>query len=72
MPIVNGFDATREILGFRPGLPIIAQTAYSLDFDERQSLDAGCVAYLIKPLDISALFSMIKKHIIHTPHDPDF
>ncbi len=72
MPIVNGYDATREILGFRPGLPIIAQTAYSLDFDERQSLDAGCVAYLIKPLDISALFSMIKKYIIHTPHDPDF
>jgi len=63
MPIVNGFDATRDILGFRPGLPIIAQTAYSLDFDERRALEAGCVAYLAKPLDISHLFSVIKTHI---------
>jgi len=63
MPIVNGFDATRDILGFRPGLPIIAQTAYSLDFDERRALEAGCVAYLVKPLDISHLFSVIKTHI---------
>jgi len=63
MPIVNGFDATRDILGFRPGLPIIAQTAYSLDFDERRAREAGCVAYLPKPLDITNLFLVIKKHL---------
>ncbi len=63
MPIVNGYSATREILAFRPGLPVIAQTAYSLDFDERNAFEAGCVAYLIKPLDITSLFDVIKAHI---------
>lgn len=63
MPIVNGYEATREILNFRPKLPIIAQTAYSLDFDERHALEAGFVAYLTKPLDISKLFTEIGKHI---------
>lgn len=66
MPIVNGYSATREILAFRPGLPVIAQTAYSMDFDERIAFDAGCVAYLIKPLDISILFETIKEHIRQT------
>ncbi|MCK9218711.1 MAG: PAS domain S-box protein [Bacteroidales bacterium] len=64
MPIVNGYEATRNILGFRQGLPIIAQTAYSLDFDEHRALEAGCVAYLAKPIDISYLFSLIKKHLL--------
>ncbi len=63
MPIVNGYDATRDILGFRPGLPIIAQTAYSLDFDERKAYEVGCVAYLPKPLDINNLFVLIKKNV---------
>ena len=63
MPIVNGYEATRDILGFRPGLPIIAQTAYSLDFNERRALEAGCVAYLPKPLNITSLFAAIKKHL---------
>ncbi len=63
MPIVNGYDATRDILGFRPGLPIIAQTAYSLDFDERKAFEVGCVAYLPKPLDINNLFVLIKKNV---------
>jgi len=63
MPIVNGYEATRDILGFRPGLPIIAQTAYSLDFNERRALEAGCVAYLPKPLNITSLFTAIKKHL---------
>ena len=67
MPIINGFSATREILSFRPDLPIIAQTAYSLDFDERNAMEAGCVDYLVKPLEISFLFDAIKKHIKQHP-----
>jgi PAS domain S-box-containing protein len=63
MPVVNGYDATTEILGFRPGLPIIAQTAYSLDFDEHKAIEIGCVAYFSKPLDLSDLLAVIKKHL---------
>ena len=66
MPIVNGYSATREILAFRPGLPVIAQTAYSMDFDERNALEAGCVAYLVKPLEMSVLFEEIRTHFRQT------
>nr|NQU89531.1 PAS domain S-box protein [Bacteroidota bacterium] len=33
MPVMNGYDATREIKKFRPDLPIIAQTAYAIAGD---------------------------------------
>jgi len=67
MPIVNGYDATQEILNFRPGLPIIAQTAYSIDFSEQHAKEIGCVAYFSKPLDITSLFATIKKHVSKDP-----
>lgn len=66
MPIVNGYSATREILAFRPGLPIIAQTAYSMDFDAQNAFNAGCVAYLVKPFDITLLFETITKSLKQT------
>jgi two-component system sensor histidine kinase/response regulator len=49
MPVMNGFDATREIKTFRKELTIIAITAYALRDDERRALDAGCDDYLAKP-----------------------
>ena len=49
MPVMNGFDATREIKSFRKELPIIAITAYAMRDDEKRALDAGCDDYLAKP-----------------------
>ncbi len=63
MPIINGYEASREILKIRPGIPIIAQTAYSIDFDEHNALEAGCVAYMVKPLNMQEVYALIRKHV---------
>jgi len=50
MPIMNGYDATREIVSIRPDLPVIAQTAFVLPDDVKACYAAGCAGYLAKPI----------------------
>ncbi|MCX6268637.1 MAG: response regulator [Bacteroidetes bacterium] len=50
MPVMDGFEATRNIKAFNPHLPVIALTAYALGGDEKRVLEAGFDDYLTKPL----------------------
>jgi CheY-like chemotaxis protein len=50
MPVLNGFDATKAIKSFRPELPIIAQTAYTMAAERSKCHEAGCDDYLSKPI----------------------
>jgi signal transduction histidine kinase len=61
MPVMNGYEATREIKKFRPDLPIIAQTAYAMTEDRKKALDAGCDEYLSKPINAQALETIIEQ-----------
>ncbi len=63
LPVLNGFDATRQIKAIRQDVPIIAITAYALRGDKEKALDAGCDAYLAKPFLKEELISLINKHI---------
>jgi len=62
MPIMNGYDATKYIKKIRPNLPIIAQTAYSIEEDVQKALDAGCDDFVSKPVDKKLFIAMITKH----------
>lgn len=59
MPVMNGYDATREIKKIRPSLPVIAQTAYAMSGEKEKSIDAGCDDYIPKPLKKKELLSRI-------------
>lgn len=61
MPIMNGFEATKEIKKFRPKLPIIAQTAYAILGDREKALSEGCDDYISKPIKKEVLMSKIDK-----------
>lgn len=63
MPLKDGFEATSEILKFRPGIPIIAQTAYAHPSDRNRALECGCVDYISKPFEKKQLLSLIEKYV---------
>jgi hypothetical protein len=49
MPLLNGYEATRQIREFNKTVIIIAQTAYGLDGDREKAIEAGCDDYISKP-----------------------
>jgi CheY-like chemotaxis protein len=50
LPEMDGFTATREIKSFASKVKVIAQTAYAFSVDHHQARNAGCDAFLTKPL----------------------
>jgi DNA-binding NarL/FixJ family response regulator len=50
MPIMNGIDATTEIVAHHPGLAVIVLTVSTLDSDLFAGLESGAVGYLNKSL----------------------
>ncbi len=63
LPILNGYDATREIKKINPGLPVIAQTANALDSDRAKCMEAGCSDYVTKPIVLKNLLPIIENFI---------
>jgi len=65
MPVMDGFEATREIRrleGFA-GLPIVAMTANAMASDREQCLSAGMNDHLAKPIDPGALWRALRRWI---------
>lgn len=64
MPIMDGYQASREIRGLEnkdlAGIPIIALTANAFDEDKREALSNGMNAHISKPLDISVLYETLE------------
>ena len=63
MPVLNGYEATIEIKKLWPNIPIIAQTAYAMQGEEQRSREAGCDAYLSKPVNLRSLFNAMKQFL---------
>ena len=63
MPEMNGIDATRVIKKFRRDLPIIAQTAFSYNYEDEKIIEAGCIKVLTKPISPQVLISSIREYI---------
>lgn len=61
LPIMDGLEATKLIKQLRPGLPVIAQTAYAMPYDMENCLEAGCDDYITKPIDMFELLEKINK-----------
>jgi signal transduction histidine kinase/DNA-binding response OmpR family regulator len=65
MPVLSGYDATREIRGMEDGekqsVPIVAMTANAMRGDRERCLAAGMDDYLAKPVRADELAQMLEK-----------
>lgn len=68
MPVMNGYEATKEIRKFSTQVPIIALTAFAYASDEQKVIENGFDAYMAKPINANLLkkqiISTLKQHII--------
>jgi PAS domain S-box-containing protein len=59
LPVMDGYEATKEIKKIRPDLPIIAQTAFAFKHDKQKASNAGCNDYISKPIKPEELLNKI-------------
>jgi two-component system cell cycle response regulator DivK len=57
LPIFDGLEVIRRIRKFKPGLPIIVQTANAMNDEYEKCMQAGSDGYVTKPINLIELFS---------------
>jgi len=65
MPLMDGYEATRQIREFNTKVVIIAQSAYALTGDREKAIEAGCNDYISKPMKKDVLTELIRKYFSH-------
>ena len=64
MPIMNGYEATRQIRALEnpdaADIPIIAMTANAFDEDRKAALEAGMNGHVAKPIDVPKLLALLE------------
>lgn len=59
MPIMDGYEATKELRGLGNRTPIIAMTANAFSEDKKMAKEVGMDGYIAKPIDVNKLVSTI-------------
>lgn len=59
LPDANGLDLLKQIKTLRPGVPVIAQTAFAFEEDRKKCLAAGCDDYISKPFKKEKIIDII-------------
>ncbi|NJK87560.1 MAG: response regulator [Bacteroidales bacterium] len=60
---MDGFEAIKHIKSFKPDLPVIIQSANSLNDEWEKSKKAGADAYMTKPINPTELIGNLRKFI---------
>ena len=63
LPVMDGYEATRNIRKMFQHLPIIGLSAHAMQGDEEKARAAGCTDYLTKPVDEVLLLRKLKEYL---------
>ena len=61
MPVMDGFEALRELRGSGYKNPIIALTAHAMNEERKRCLESGFTEHLSKPIDRLKLYDLIAR-----------
>lgn len=63
LPVIDGWEAIRQIRACPDtgSIPIVALTAHVLAEDRARAADAGCSAFIGKPIDMPMLLATIRR-----------
>jgi signal transduction histidine kinase/CheY-like chemotaxis protein len=70
LPDANGFDIVKQLKKIRSDIPIIAQTALTIEDNGKEFLKAGCDGYLAKPYKRKQVLNMINSFLTHDTFSP--
>jgi two-component system, sensor histidine kinase len=59
MPVIDGFEAARQITESVPNVPVIALSAHGLQEHKLLALESGFTKFLVKPVDLPTLANTI-------------
>jgi two-component system, cell cycle response regulator DivK len=59
LPVLDGWEATRQIKAAHRAIPIIALTAHAMAADEQRAKEAGCDDFDTKPVELPRLLEKI-------------
>ncbi|MCB9025326.1 MAG: PAS domain S-box protein [Bdellovibrionaceae bacterium] len=62
MPVMDGYEATKELKKLGIKTPIIALSAHSLKSEIDKALEVGCDDYITKPVEINKLINIVRKY----------
>ena len=65
LPVLDGYAATRRIREDEDlkGIPIIAVTSCAMDGDREKAVQAGCTAYVEKPIDPGSFIKVLEEFL---------
>lgn len=63
LPVLDGYEATRQIRSTLNSTPIIGLSAHAMNGDVVRAKEAGCNDYLTKPLDADLLLKKLKEYL---------
>ncbi len=63
LPVMDGYEATRNIRRNFQALPIIGLSAHAMQGDDEKAKAAGCTDYLTKPVDEVLLLNKIREYL---------
>ena len=63
LPILDGYEATRQIRETLRSTPIIGLSAHAMNGDAARAREAGCNDYLTKPVNDDLLMNKLKEYL---------